>query len=270
MKTTDIRLSLSSPALSGLRVNMDDSIRRTVSDMVARRVTEAAVTSKLIIRLDPISISRGDSVVEKYKPSFKHDVTSVLTIKDKESGKRKVDEALVWDEEIKDWVLRSLDDDQTSLFDDEDYEDIVEQNESGCIGLPQGRPAMIDAPKRTEHIMERDMAFVMLKQFIGTRLKAVEVNGAYEIHTLDGRMVVSSALSKENPFYCDPEKVKPHVGHSVYCVAYGEDELVNISIECDDCNAVLYDLDACGKTEEAPDESDEIVPDDFDYDDPEE
>lgn len=126
MKTTDIRLSLSSPALSGPRENMDSSIRRTVSDMVARRVTEAAVTLKLIIRLDPISISRGDSVDEKWKPSFKHDVTSVLTIKDKESGKRKVDEALVWDDEIKDWVLRPLDDDQTSLFDDEDYEVIVE------------------------------------------------------------------------------------------------------------------------------------------------
>lgn len=270
MKTNDIRLSLGGPALAGLRENMDSSVRRTLSDMMARHVNEAVVTSKLVIRLDPISVSRGDLVVEKQKPSFKYDVTSVLTIKDKESGKRKVDEALVWDDEIKDWVLRSLDDDQTSLFDDEDYEDIVEQGETDYIGIPQGKLAMLAEPQKTEHIMEQDMAFVMLKQFIGTKLEVVELNGAYEIHTLDGRMVVSSALSKENPFYCDPKKVKPHVGHSVYCVAYGDDELVNISIECEDCNAVLYDLDACCGTEEAQDEPDEIASDDFNYDDPEE
>ena len=80
MKTTDIRLSLLSPALSGPRENMDSSIRRTVSDMVARRVTEAAVTLKLIIRLDPISVSRGDPVDEKWKPSFKHAPSFTLAI----------------------------------------------------------------------------------------------------------------------------------------------------------------------------------------------
>jgi hypothetical protein len=36
------------------------------------------------------------------------------------------------------------------------------------------------------------------------------------------------------------EKLKPHIGHNIVCVGYGnETELIDICIECEDCNEVL-------------------------------
>ena len=37
------------------------------------------------------------------------------------------------------------------------------------------------------------------------------------------------------------EKLKPHIGHRIECVAYGEspDDIADIYIECETCNEVL-------------------------------
>lgn len=36
------------------------------------------------------------------------------------------------------------------------------------------------------------------------------------------------------------KKLKPHVGHNIVCVCYGEPENpVDICIECEDCNEVI-------------------------------
>ena len=42
----------------------------------------------------------------------------------------------------------------------------------------------------------------------------------------------------ENYIY---EKLRPHIGHNISCVAYGKDkeDPVDICIECEDCNEVL-------------------------------
>lgn len=37
--------------------------------------------------------------------------------------------------------------------------------------------------------------------------------------------------------------LKSHIGHKVVVVGYGQDEIVNVSIECEDCNEVLYSID---------------------------
>lgn len=34
-----------------------------------------------------------------------------------------------------------------------------------------------------------------------------------------------------------------HVGHNVVVVAYGQDEPINVAVECEDCNVVLLDFD---------------------------
>lgn len=39
------------------------------------------------------------------------------------------------------------------------------------------------------------------------------------------------------------EKIAAHVGHEIEVVTYGRDEDVNVSIECVDCDEVLYDVD---------------------------
>jgi hypothetical protein len=39
------------------------------------------------------------------------------------------------------------------------------------------------------------------------------------------------------------EKFKAHKGHKIVCVGDGRGKDVNISLECEDCNEVLYSVD---------------------------
>lgn len=41
------------------------------------------------------------------------------------------------------------------------------------------------------------------------------------------------------------EELEEHVGHNIHCVYYGlENDPVNVSCECEDCNTVILDYDA--------------------------
>lgn len=75
-------------------------------------------------------------------------------------------------------------------------------------------------------------------------MNVTEAMGNYTVRTQGNKVVLSSATSPENPFYCSAEKLSPHVGHAVVCVGYGDDEIVNISIECEDCSEVLFDIES--------------------------
>ena len=86
--------------------------------------------------------------------------------------------------------------------------------------------------------------FGWLRQFIGETMNVTEAMGNYTVRTQGNKVVLSSATSPENPFYCSAEKLSHHVGHAVVCVGYGDDEIVNISIECEDCSEVLFDIDS--------------------------
>ena len=86
--------------------------------------------------------------------------------------------------------------------------------------------------------------FGWLRQFIGESMNVTEAMGNYTVRTQSNKVVLSSATGSENPFYCPAEKLRPHVGHEVVCVGYGGEEIVNISIECEDCNEVLFDINA--------------------------
>ena len=55
--------------------------------------------------------------------------------------------------------------------------------------------------------------------------------------------------------------------HDIICVGYGEDEIVNISIECENCNEVLFSLDAPGYGADEDGAEDETG--DYEYDAPE-
>ena len=37
--------------------------------------------------------------------------------------------------------------------------------------------------------------------------------------------------------------LKSHIGHKIVVVGYGQEEIVNASIECEDCNEVLYSVE---------------------------
>jgi hypothetical protein len=39
------------------------------------------------------------------------------------------------------------------------------------------------------------------------------------------------------------EQLKDHIGHEIVIVGYGQSEILNVAIECEDCGEVLVSLD---------------------------
>ncbi len=92
-------------------------------------------------------------------------------------------------------------------------------------------------------IMSESNAFDFLKQYIGQPLHVIETAGQYIVETSKHDVVLSSDPHGAVGLYCPPEKLCRHTGHHVVCTYYGEKEISNISIECEDCYEVLYDVD---------------------------
>lgn len=248
MSKQDLVLSLNEETFSTLKKDFDTILNRTLGNMEMKGATDAVITLKLTVGLDERSFSVGEGIQKYKKPTFKHEINSVMQIKDKMTGQLSGEYAMVWDEDEKRFVLRHFDGNQTSMF-DEDYE-IVEEPMGRFADMPNGEAIGLPAPEDEDEETEEMTPFDWLSQFVGCNLIVTEAMGNYTVRTEGNKVVLSSATSEENPFYCPAEKLEPHVGHKVVCVGYGDDEIVNVSIECEDCNTVLFDINAPEATDE--------------------
>ena len=90
--------------------------------------------------------------------------------------------------------------------------------------------------------------FERLRPFIGKKLYIRLKNDVYYVCTkYSRRVLISSDKSMENAIHlrykdCD-FRFRNHIGHNLRCVCYGNGSIQNISVECEDCNTVLYDVD---------------------------
>ena len=279
MSKNDLILSLNEDTFNTLKHDFDTILNRTIGNMEMRGASDAVITMKLTISLDKRSVDMGDGIQEFKKPTFKHEVNSVMQIKDKATGQLGGEYAMVWDDKEQRFVLRQFTGGQTSIFDD-DYESVEEEwgtfadmpDDSRSLPAPAGED---DEEKDASPDRDVSTPFGWLCQFIGENLNVTEAMGNYTVRTKNNNVVLSSATSEENPFYCSAEKLADHVGHNVVCVGYGDDEIENVSIECDDCNVVLFDIDAPAETveeETATPEAEEVEGDEevLGYENPEE
>lgn len=91
--------------------------------------------------------------------------------------------------------------------------------------------------------------FDYLKQFIGKKLSIRERGKQFRVCTKYSRQILlTSDKSIERVVHlkakeCD-FRFRNHIGHNLRCVGYGNGNIQNISIECEDCCSVLYDVDA--------------------------
>lgn len=121
----DYTLSLSDSTFAGLKGDFDTVINTTLLNMEERKSPVAEITVKLKIELTPSSAPDRKVVAYKaardiIKPTFTHKVTSVMKIQDERSGALSGDFELVWDRGEGRYLLRPLEDGQTSLFDVDD------------------------------------------------------------------------------------------------------------------------------------------------------
>lgn len=280
--TKDMILSMNGDTFRDLKRDFDTILNRTIGNMTMKGAEDATITLKLDLSLEKGSVRVGNGIQEVTIPSFKHTISSVMQVKDKMTGQFSGEYGMVWDDKEQRWVLRKIDNGQMDLFDFGADGDVVDAEYSEVNGLPEGQRGLPESTENDEDdyptedagnepdaaegfekpsVLPQDdtnTPFGWLCQFIGEDLNITESMGNYTVRTSTNKVVLSSATGVDSPFYCPAEKLAPHVGHSVVCAGYGADDIVNVSIECEDCSTVLFDLDA-PETEDKPLSDEEIA-----------
>lgn len=271
----DYSLSLRGEAFNSLCADFDTTLRDVLAGMIETEQNTGEINIKVKITLTDDSapdytVAGGHQTREVTKPKFDHTVAYVIQRKEKKSGSFSGNFELVFDKASGQYFYRDIDNGQTTLFDGDgdsaDFAntqyDVVDEGPRGLPAAPESSvidgeevgPADAEdaAPDAAGEFEEKAIdpahdpskPFGWLRQFIGETMNVTEAMGNYTVRTQGNKVVLSSATSPENPFYCSAEKLSPHVGHAVVCVGYGDDEIVNISIECEDCSEVLFDIDS--------------------------
>ena len=275
-------LSLSGDTFNAFKSDFDQMLRQLLTEMEKRESDEATISIKMVVSLAQdqerdFEANGHDAMKDITKPTFKHEISTVMQVKNKKSGSVGGNMKMVWDKELCQYVMQEIDNGQITMFDKGEE---GEPQEAGTRALPPGNVidadyTVVDDEESGEgeedgqeaeegsdgHHADPKVLFEYMRQFIGADMEVMESRGIYTVRTKDNKVILSSGCKATDRFYCSPEKLKPHVGHAVVCIGYGQDEIVNISIECEDCNEVLFDIDA-------PVEKDDDTPDDYQYEDP--
>lgn len=249
-----IQLSLDGDTFSVLKKDFDAVLLRTVGNMESKSADEATITLKLTISLEKEHTNFGEEPKQITRPTFKHDISSVMQVKDKVSGTLKEDYELVYDEDEGKYVMRRISNGQMTIFETVDEQGDKIEYANAPAALPtSSEPAMIEA--KAEDVVEESDAedehhainpsqFEWLSQFVGCKMHVTENMGNYAVRTDNNKIVLTFSTIPGNVFYCQSEKLTPHVGHNLRCIGYGVEQLHSISIECEECNETLYDLDS--------------------------
>lgn len=125
-------LTLDSNAFAKMKEDFNNVLKKTLGNMRIKESNDATLTLKLNISLTETEAPDFDSanvnaMRKIHKPRFDHKISSVMQIKNEESGSLKGEYELVWDEDLEDWIMKPIDNGQRSLFDDDViYADVVE------------------------------------------------------------------------------------------------------------------------------------------------
>ncbi len=118
------RMTIASGAFEKMRGDFDKVLQGTLRNMEQKESSYAEIGVKLKITLVRGEVADGSYMTrEILKPRFEHKVTSVMKIKDEESGFFKEECELVWDENAGSYIAVPLDGGQIPMFADEDGEE---------------------------------------------------------------------------------------------------------------------------------------------------
>ncbi len=106
-------LTMEGEPFDDLRRNFNIILQRLIKNMSDTDSDEAKISIAVEVKLDTEFIPEYKDGKQKggrdiKKPTFKHKVTSAISVKDEESGVRNTEMELVWDEEQKMYVLKPV------------------------------------------------------------------------------------------------------------------------------------------------------------------
>lgn len=118
-----LALTLENEAFNSLKTDFNQVLRRTLANMERKESEQAELTVKLKISLEKDTTpdfdeKRYNTVRDIVRPTFTHKVSSVMQMKFEESGIWGGNYELIWDEVSGDYVLRPINDNQLSIFDE--------------------------------------------------------------------------------------------------------------------------------------------------------
>ena len=246
-----MELSLKGDTFTALKEDFDAILARTLKNMESKGADEATITLKLGISLEKTTDFSGEEAEEVTKPSFKHDIGSVMQVKDKKSGALTGDYQLVWDEDEGKFVMKRIGDNQMTLF------DVAEENEENVEYIPAAdpvEPPMLKGADVADGDASEgdaiDTPFGWLSQFVGKDMAIGEAMGNYTVRTVanedeESAVVLTSASTEDSVFHCDAEILKDHIGHELICVGEQNEAggpIVKIVVKCLQCDEDLYTL----------------------------
>lgn len=233
-------LSLNGDTFYALKKDFDDVLNRTIGNMQVKGASDAKVTLAL-----SISIAKGfvniNGINRDYnKPSFKHEVSSVLQIKDKATGQLTGEYVMVWDDDEEKFILQQVQDGQTSIF-DADYETCDSKSDGDHLALLEAAVDSVDAENDDEK-----NAFDVMMEYVDRDLDIDETNGVYTVRDANNHkdVILSSGCEDGNPFKLDATIAANHVGHKLMCYMYSDDgiHVDGIAINCVDCNETIFKM----------------------------
>jgi hypothetical protein len=189
---------------------------------------------------------------------------------------------MVWDQELGQYVMRPIDNGQTTLFDqsgegsgpimDADYTVVDDPPAlpAGTAALPAPQEEPEVAGLDSEETKERWDTFYWLLNFDGTPMKVLEAMGNYTVRTEANKVILTSA-NPHTTLYCSGEILSSHVGHRLVCKASGkmDGNPDTVSIICEECDDTLFELHSPAWTaDEESVEPGEEVPEDYPYEAP--
>ena len=113
-------LSLNSEVFLALRASFDDMLKKVLQNMLEQKNDTAEINVKVKIKLEKsyINVTYEDQR-EVITPIFQHKVTSMLQVKDEQSGSFNGNNGkyeLLWNDEREKYILTEMQIAQTSLF----------------------------------------------------------------------------------------------------------------------------------------------------------
>ena len=279
-ETKEVKIAIEEPIFDQLREDLNQMLRRTIGMMTMKSTEDAVITVKLPIHISRMNIPDGGISREAPVPSFKHEISSMMQVKDKMSGQSKGEYELVFDSDGNP-MYRDINNGQTTLFDDDGLVDIDDdsfaENDAKSLAAPPVRGLPETATEESEEaefeeVKEEktlikpfkaggDEPYRWLMQFRNKKMHIVKGSKGYSVRTEDDQIILSTLADHENPFYIDPKKVERHLDHALICVTSPEtgDDINSIEIWCDDCPECIFGIDNPEKADDA----------DYQYDEPE-
>lgn len=116
-------LSLNGNTFNAFKSDFDQMLRKLLLEMEKWDSEEATINMKMVVTLSKdqerdFECNGYDGMKDIIKPSFKHEIGTVLQVKDKKSGSLGGNMKMVWDRENCVYVMQDIDNGQTTLFDE--------------------------------------------------------------------------------------------------------------------------------------------------------